>query len=343
MRIVTQAIRVIDYENNRVLVREIMPNFSEYIEQLINYINNNKSIRKYKTLSAKTEVITEILEILQHPEETEIIIGNINLIAMRLLQKEKEANEKIIHLTTNVQKGSLIFAWIEQEGKNIFLLAKVEHTDFFDDVDYSIKSGFSKDTKKIWKTCWFEIEDIHATEFQAKIYSNTVAKYWWHDFLELVELHSDESNTKKAFRSVESILNRNLKKVAPHAHMIIRNAIYLYFNSVEQFDYDNMLEMAIKNYKSDDMSKELKENLLEKLEALPEEKGFDHQFTPIPEIIKSKMRQTYEVYNGIQLRIPGGMEELRDVIWAQEDEDGKRYLKIRVNNDNTYRTFERDK
>lgn len=39
MRVITQAIRVIDYENNEVLTRDIMPNFSEYIEQLIAYIN----------------------------------------------------------------------------------------------------------------------------------------------------------------------------------------------------------------------------------------------------------------------------------------------------------------
>ena len=38
MRIITQAIRVIDYENNKVLPRDIMPKFGEYIEQLISYI-----------------------------------------------------------------------------------------------------------------------------------------------------------------------------------------------------------------------------------------------------------------------------------------------------------------
>ena len=33
MKVITQAIRGIDYENNKVLTRDIMPNFSEYIEQ----------------------------------------------------------------------------------------------------------------------------------------------------------------------------------------------------------------------------------------------------------------------------------------------------------------------
>ena len=149
MRVITQAIRVIDYENNEVLTRDIMPNFSEYIEQLIAYINNNTSVREYRTQSANTEVITAILEIVRQQEDLDLITRNVDMIADRLLRKEKEANERIAQLDTNVQKGSLILALIENEENIPFLLAKVEHTDFFDDTDYSIKSGFSKDTKKI--------------------------------------------------------------------------------------------------------------------------------------------------------------------------------------------------
>lgn len=339
MRVITQAIRVIDYENNRIWKREILTGFGEYIEQLIFYINNNTSVREYRTQSADTEVIGRILEIVQHQEDDETIERNVDLIAERLLRKEREAAERIAQLDTNVQKGSLMLALIEEEKDLMFLLAKVEHKGFIDDADYSEKSGFSKDAKKIWKTCLFEIDDIHATEFCARIYSDTVAKYWWQGFLELAELQSDEYNTKKAFRSVEAVLNRNLKKTAPHDHMIIRNAMYLHFSSVEHFDYGEMLEETIRNYTPVDMTEEAKEKLLEKLEALPQEKGFDRQFSPVPAIIKPGMRKTFEVYNGIQIRIPGGMEDLKDIIQSHQGSDGVRYLKIRVNDDVTYRTF----
>ena len=92
MRVITQAIRVIDYENNEVLTRDIMPNFSEYIEQLIAYINNNTSVREYRTQSANTEVITAILEIVRQQEDLDLITRNVDMIADRLLRKEKEAN-----------------------------------------------------------------------------------------------------------------------------------------------------------------------------------------------------------------------------------------------------------
>ena len=341
MKIIAQAIRVIDYEKNIISKRKIMTNFQEYVEQLIGYISTNNLVRKYKTQSLSTEVITEILQIIRHQDENDLITQSVDIIANRLLRKEKEANDKISRLDTNVQKGSLVLALIEEEGYRSFLLAKVEHTDFFDDIDYSLKSGFSRDTKKIWKTCLFEINDIDADEFYAKVYSNTVAKYWWHDFLELDELQSDEHNTKIAFRSLETVLGRNLKQKAPHDHMIIKNAMYLYFNSVEHFDFEEMLDQTIRKYAPDEITEEEKNNLLEILERLPQDKGFDRQFNTTPAVIKRKMKKTYEVYNGIQIQIPGGMDGLEDIVWSQQDSDGKKYLKVRVNDEKTYRIFHR--
>lgn len=341
MKIVTQAIRVIDYENNRVIKRDSLSNISEYIEQLISYISGNVSVRAYKTESVNGEVISAILNIVQYRDDDELINYNIDLIAERLLRKEKEANERIARLNTNVQKGSLILALIEDDGHTFFLLAKVEHTDFLDDLDYSIKSGFSKDTKKIWKTCLFQMDDVHAKMFEAKIYSQTVAKYWWHDFLELEEKQNDENNTKKAYRSIKNILSRNLKKEAPHDYMVITNAMYLYFNSVEIFDYEEMVRTIIANYEPDDLTQRTKENLLGKLEGLPEKKGFDWRFNIVPSAIKGGKDNTYDVYNGIKLKIPQGMEGLEDIVQSCEDEDGKQYLKIRVNDRNTYRTFKK--
>lgn len=274
MRIITQAIRVIDYENDQILAREIMPEFGNYIQQLVSYIQTNVSVREYRTQSANTEVIRAIVDIVKHRSIEEVASRNVDLIAGRLLRKESEVQEQIGPMGARVQKGSLILALIEKEGNTIFLLAKVEHTDFFDDIDYSIKTGFSKDEKKIWKTCLFEMDDISALQFQAKVYSNTAAKYWWHDFLELQELQSDEVNTKRAFQAVERVLSKSLKKTAPFDHTAIQNAMYTYFNSVDQFDFEEMLERTLKNYKPNDMTPDKQEMY----ELLPDdfmvEKGY---------------------------------------------------------------------
>ena len=113
MRIITQAIRVIDYENNKVLPRDIMPKFGEYIEQLISYINGNTSIREYKTQSVGGEVISSILEIVENRSNEEIILQRIDMMAERLLRKEREAQEQVASMDIKVQKGSRILSLID--------------------------------------------------------------------------------------------------------------------------------------------------------------------------------------------------------------------------------------
>ena len=66
MEIVFQTIRIIDYENNVVYVRDTPETFSDYVRTLITYINDNSSIREYHTRSANTEVISCILDIVKN-------------------------------------------------------------------------------------------------------------------------------------------------------------------------------------------------------------------------------------------------------------------------------------
>lgn len=80
MKVITQAIRVIDYENDRVSARDIMPNFSEYIEQLIDYINSNTSVREYKTHSVNTEVIAEVLSIIRNQANVDVIKEAVKIL-----------------------------------------------------------------------------------------------------------------------------------------------------------------------------------------------------------------------------------------------------------------------
>lgn len=146
MEIVIQTIRIIDYENNEIYVRETPETFSDYIKQLIIYINSNKSVREYKTRSVNTEVIGCILDIIKNQidSDSNYITIKLDSIAQRLLLKEHEAQSSVVRMNTNVQKGSLIQALLyeEESDKYTYLLAKVEHTDFVDDTDFSFKSGF---------------------------------------------------------------------------------------------------------------------------------------------------------------------------------------------------------
>ncbi len=340
MKIINQSIRIIDYENNEVYKRDTPEEFSEYVKQLITYIDSYTSIREYKTRSVNTEVISCILDIIKNKEDIDFVTEKMETISKRLLLKEREAQSTVSKIT-NVQKGSLIQALLYDAELDQFnyLLAKVEHTDFVDDSDFSFKTGFSKDMKKLWKSCLFEMDDLNSSCFLAKVFLNNPAKYWHDTFLELEERTNDETNTDRAFRAVDLVLNRNLKKIAPRDYTVTRNAVISYFKSSKQIDYDQMVNQLFENYVPVELEPEKKKKLIEKLLKLPEEKNFDRQFNVVNSVIKAKIKKTYDICQGIQLKISEGIDDLDKTISAYRDDEGNKYIKIKTDNDVTFKSF----
>lgn len=341
MIIVNRSIRIIDYESNRILTRAIPEAFDEYVKELITHINDNNTVREFKTRSKYTEVISGALQILQEKDNEEVVLERTNNIANRLLIKEIEAQVQIGRLNTNVQKGSLIQALIynEDEEKFAYLLAKVEHSTFVDDVDFSFKTGFSTDKKTIWKSCLIDLMCANADEYYAKIYSNTSAKFWSDNFLELDEMISDETNTLKSFKSIEAVLNVNLRGIATKDHTVIRNGFISYYKSRDYIDFTEMVDSVLGNYDPVDVQVEKVRDIRDKILQLPDKKGFDKQFCPVSKVINARIKKTYQVNNGIQLRITDAIEDITDTIVAYRDEDGARYIRIKTNNEDTYRRF----
>lgn len=334
MIIANRSIHIIDYENNRILSRDIPATFDEYVGELIEHINRNDSVRDYKTRSRYTEVISGAIAISSQKDNADVVRERTNSIANRLLVKEVEAQGHIGRLNTNVQKGSLIQALLfdEQEHKHVYLLAKVEHSTFVDDVDFSFKTGFSKDKKTIWKSCLSD-------EYYAKVYSNTSAKFWSDDFLELDEMISDETNTLKSFKAIETVLNTNLRGVATKDHTVLRNGFIAYYKGQEHIDFSEMVNYILGQYDPVDVDAAKVADIREKILQLPEKKGFDRQFNSAPKTINARIRKTYEVNDGIQLKITDAIENLNETIVAYQDENGVRYLRIKTNNESTFRRF----
>lgn len=345
MEIVLQTIRVIDFENNAIYVRETPELFSDYVRELIHYLNHNTTIREFRTRSVNTEVISCILEIINNQVDTEFITTKIDFIANRLLLKEQEAQDSIAHLYTNVQKGSLIQALLYDEDNDTYtyLLAKVEHTNFIDDSDFRFKTGFPKDMKKLWKSCIFKMEDLQASTFSAKVYSQNNAKYWHNDFLELEQVVSDEVNTDRAFRAIDSTLNRNIKNIAPRDHTILRNSLIGYFKSNIFIDYDSMIDNIFKNYQPVELEQDKMVMIIDKIEELPTKYNFEKQFNTVPSVINARIRKVYDVCQGIQLKITDAIQNLDDTIIAYRENDGNKYIKIKTDNDATFNRFSNER
>lgn len=150
MTIIHKSIRIIDYEAQQVTPRETPETFDTYVAELINHISGNTSVREYKTRSNATEVIGCILSMCANQTDENYVSGKMDIMAHRLLLKETEAQKQIHRTKTTVQKGSLVQVLLFDENaeKYEYLLAKVEHTKWVDDSDFTFKTGFQK-TKRL--------------------------------------------------------------------------------------------------------------------------------------------------------------------------------------------------
>lgn len=341
MKIINSSIRIIDYVSENVYNRETPDAFNEYIAELINHINNNKYVRAYKTTSNSTEVISCVLEVLKNRDDAFLFSTKNDLIANRMLRKEKEAQSHVARMNINVRKGSLIQALLydEEEDRFQYLIAKVEHSDFVDDSDYSFKTGFSKDKKTIWKSCLIDLFNPDAETFDVKIYSDTKAKYWSIDFLELEELISDETNTVNTFKAIESFLNRNVKRASKQDYSVIRNAFIQYLKSNDHIDYKTMVDTVLKDYYSSELDKTSIDDYRNRLYELPKKKNFDYQFNSIPSAINARIRKTYKVTTGIEVKITDSIPNIKETIRAFQADDGNRYLQIKTTDSDTYDYF----
>lgn len=175
--------------------------------------------------------------------------------------------------------------------------------------------------------------------FDARIYSDTKAKYWSSDFLELQEVITDEENTINAFKSIDSVLNRTLKKNYKSDYVVVRNACISYMKNNEHIDYNNMINCVLENYVPSEIDKNKLLELKNKLYELPEKKKFDRQFNSIPKAINARIGKVYKVNTGIEVKITDSIDNIKETIAAYQDADGARYLRIKTNDEDTYNSF----
>lgn len=337
MEIIKQSVFIVDYEKNRIIERDIPDSFEEYVNELINHIKTNDSVRKYKTQSRTGEVINLVINIC---DNINLVNKNMSDIAKRLMIKESLVQKRIEATKRSVQKGSLIQVLLKNDCDNyIYLLAKVEHTNWVDDSDFSFKTGFSRDSKTIWKSCLIDIPDLSSDVYYASIYSNHQAKYWSEDFLELIPITTDEINTQNAFKAIERVLNNAFKSTSSPDHTIMRNSFISYFMSNSHIDFECMVKTIMDDYNpiDENVDRDKIIQIKDKMLNLLKKDSFDNQFNSIGSAIKARIKKVYPVNRGIELKITNN-SDLINLINSVEI-DGKRYLQIRTNNIDTFNKF----
>lgn len=344
----------IDYENDNVINRGInVSDAEEYIKNLVNDVLKTDKKREYdrKDASLTMDKVKEIVDIYitssQVAATTEMVNNNqldyyassTNDISNKLCQEQSSATNKYGHLT-KIQKGSLVQALVENEGEIIYLACLIEHAKFIDENDLKYKIGLPSTDKATLKSCMVyhsssgDVEKIYVTDSRTKF-----SEYWYDGFLELAEKRSDRTNTKEAFKIINSVMNNSLSANYKSDCTELNNALKVFFTQEDNFVFSDCLDFLFNKYKPKDTDLDIKE-LRKKIEERAEKSDrFDKVFTIDNTDIKSKLNNIkYTVTDNIEIKFKTPKINLKDYIYSTKIED-EQVLVIRKVNDDTYKKF----
>lgn len=295
----------------------------------IDHINRVATLLKPKQSSNLNDYILDIIAKAESPDEKRIYsfptgsliapaIGEMlyetkfeeraNFNSSRLLTIE--LNTQATYKFTEIQRGILIQAVVDQEDFVCVVIAKADFSEYLGE-----KSDFQEEqglpiNRKIFKAFCSrynkkqELQDIY-------IFDPHNTKYWWREFFELEQANTDESNTEKAFDSIDNVLYRYKEKY-PADHNILRNMTVGYFKAAGKiFSMSDFKSQVIQNHTATIEEFPLTE-IVSKLDNLTEACKFDGQFEVVPKVITArKLREVIPLNDKIDLHIKEYVENLK--------------------------------
>lgn len=314
-------------EADRVALEHGEGDFAKYCNQLLDELLENSRSKSFRFRAAE-EFVPSHLSVLVH-DQSEWDKRTLG-IAEKLLSVEIEAQKKINAMKKKIRKGALLVLLLSRDNHYNFVILKIEHSDFFDEMESKIKKGLPLNRQRLQKSCLvsfndsFDVEEILISDSGA-----TISEYWWNYFLGSVELQSSELNTKNAFGSIESFLKREVEKHSSVDYWYMRNDIITYFRNNDHFAYDEIVDRIRSHKPESPVIHERFNDIIEKFIALPDHKKskFDRLFELEPSVIRARIKKTIALSDNIELRINGEVADFRKKIVPDSDELGK-FLKI---------------
>ena len=348
MRILYSSLHNLDMKQDNP-VRKIIPDdFNSYMDAYIKFATKeNVSSREYHPIDPNRMVlrcISSIFSIFYRrvvDTECETLNELGDSIATKLLDVEKAVQERIGHMT-DVQKGSIVQALLFDDDSYKYVVAKVEHSEWYDGETLEKNLGFPGENKRVWKSAVINLDNINGVvSFSSiKVFVNHPAKYWTADFLEVKEAKTDAINTKKVLHASEKIL-KQVKDSSLQDYYTIKNTIVHELQSSQIISYPEMIERLLDNYVPASDNVDI-DRLKEKLLAARERYGFDTQFHTDPEAIRGYGKIKIIISPSINVLIKEGIPNWKDQFLITEKPDGRTYIMIRCDNPDILSSFPRD-
>lgn len=350
MQILYSSLHNLDMNQDTPIRKAIPADFNSYMDAYIKFATTgNSSSREYNPIDVNRTVlrcITSIFSDVFHQDDVIIDVDELNelsdSIALKLLDVEKAVQERISQMT-EVQKGSLVQALLVDDEGYKFVVAKVEHSEWYDGETLEKNLGFPGENKRVWKSAVIGLDVANnAVIFTSiKVYVNHSAKYWSADFLEVQEAKTDAVNTRAVLHAVDRVL-RPVKDISLQDYYNLRNTVVHELQSEQTISYSDMVCKLLDKYEPASETVNVAD-IKEKLLAARERDGFDAQFHTDPKSIKGSGKIKIFVSPAIDVLVKEGIPNWKEGFLVHEKSDGRTFLMIRCNDEKTLNSFPKDK
>lgn len=298
-----------------------------YVKDLRTEIINSPRRKAFKFSSNTTE-LNNCIRLMFSDQFDE---GALNL-ANRLLRTEKQAIEEYSNLKFGIQKGGLVISFQPENDCIYVIIAKTDFMDFIDGSNFDERQGLPI-KKKIFKAFYGKFSlDTHEEQGLFVFDStNEIAKYWWEKFLELIEVHSSEHNTRNIIKGLDTEVFNRIKKVSSGDHVIMRNTSIGYFRNNDRFDISHYCQTVIDNYQPIHPDKVDMDNIKEWVRQVPEKYKCDSQFPIDRNSIRARITTTkISLTDKINLELLDSVDNLNNIISSAENGNGEKGIFIKT-------------
>ncbi|MEO5917912.1 MAG: hypothetical protein ABIS50_27005 [Luteolibacter sp.] len=285
----------------------------DYVTQLLLYLSNESSTRNFGFPHDRSpESRTKMLEMLNDQQ----FDSATAVLATRLNEMQQKAKIGIITVTS----GDLLSVVLEISGETYILLAKLEQLNFLSRQSWQKDAGFPFDKNRLLKTCLCKLtltdQEWEFTEISIYDNNSSLSTFWWSDFLELVELTNDSSNSQRAYAAWKRMLEQRVKHVSESDYHILRNALGFHFKNTKSYVHKDLVDTLLGSYSASSPNLDI-DKLKKAAQDLPKQsslgKKFDERFELDPKACNIRLtpiRLTPE----IDLVLKQPIEDLSSVI-----------------------------
>lgn len=356
MKIVWARAYHIDNEKGTVEGIVLVDGLMDYIEFYMTVLGDSRRTALYKLRDHENTVASNVFELLNDAflgtELNEVGDRSVDRINKLFLSREMRAQERISQLGTRIRSGCLVHAIVEGETEHSYLIAKLPWDDFLEKGHLAKTSGILFSRNMLGRSCLFSrgFADGPRSHLNVSLDSTKVT-YFVDEFLEADPIFSHEQSTENCVKHVVALIETTFKTKQPRVHLELKNTFIHQVRSNDLVNYDLIVENVFNRYFSAaDCPVEPGEavRFMEKLDSLPETKGFSRQFTLVPSKVKKRIIATeYDLGSDVFLSYRGDSagegianDQLFEKVTSGHERNGGGFIKVYTSNERAIEAFE---